>query len=610
MYSVKAWTDLNNPQDENPYDDLLSKTIELDFFHDVGIKEIISPPPQRSLCAHQHWWYAFNCSGDLVRWYPETGLMEYIAYIGMLFPQACTLIGDILWFCDPVGKIYTIDLSTLEYRYVGNVGLGELVGLSYHKKSKVMYGASSNNLYTINMNTGKPTLVGPFHQLGYYMISIDCDKDGNMYGYDFNHDQSRTYKINLTNGYATPLGFTGLNLMYGRYMDYDYDHGKMYACGFNNDTQQDELYEINLETGHFNYLTTLPGNCHFFLFVIPYTFPERYVPLGSQDIDVIAENIGTFPELNLTCYAEIYEFITNCTNGTLVYEDNITNIDIEQPLGGNKTLYFSSYNFATEGLYSLFLSIPDNDDDYTINNNVSLGIGADGTPPTSTYKLSPATPNGNNSWYVSDVTVTLNAVDPRIGCDMDGSGVKEIKYTISNGASGSVPGDHGTFKIHNDGTNIEVKYWAVDNVGNEEAKHTFYVNMDQTKPVVPEDISYYAFKENRVWYVTLSVNCIDVTSGMDRVEWAINDVVQNITIGPGLTYTWTIQWSSILHSSGITIMATAYDKAGNSDFVKIKGSDVNAQSYPYLQCQQFQQSSNNQNLLVSLLLKQMAKQDV
>jgi hypothetical protein len=329
------------------------------------------------------------------------------------------------------------------------------------------------------------------------------------------------------------------------------------------------------------------------------TSPNIYIRPGNQNINAIIENIGTFPEQDMTCYAEIYEYITNCTNGTLVYEDNIINIDIEQPLGGTETLTFDDYNFSTEGVYCLDLNLVDDNDDYPDNNQMTYVIGADSTPPTSTHILSPANPDGDNNWYVSNVTVTLNAADPSIGCDINGSGVKEIKYTI-NGVPGSVPSKTGTFKIHDDGTNIQVQYWAVDNVENTETKHTFYINMDQTKPVVPEDISYSAFKENREWYVTLSVNCTDVTSGMDRVEWAINDIVQETTPGSGPLYTWTFEWGVV---DPPIFKAIAYDKAGNSDFVTINGSDI--KSNPFSQSSQ--QSSNNQNTLGNLLLKQMIK---
>ncbi|MBA7636884.1 hypothetical protein ES703_44512 [subsurface metagenome] len=37
------------------------------------------------------------------------------------------------------------------------------------------------------------------------------------------------------------------------------------------------------------------------------------------------------------------------------------------------------------------------------------------TPPVTTCTLNPPEPNGNNSWYVSDVEVTLNATDDMSG---------------------------------------------------------------------------------------------------------------------------------------------------------------------------------------------------
>ncbi len=50
----------------------------------------------------------------------------------------------------------------------------------------------------------------------------------------------------------------------------------------------------------------------------------------------------------------------------------------------------------------------------------------DVTPPTTTYTLNPAVPDGNNSWYVSPVQIQLNATDLE-------SGVKNINYRIDGG---------------------------------------------------------------------------------------------------------------------------------------------------------------------------------
>lgn len=48
------------------------------------------------------------------------------------------------------------------------------------------------------------------------------------------------------------------------------------------------------------------------------------------------------------------------------------------------------------------------------------------TPPTTTYSINPAAPNGSNGWYVTPVTITLNATD------LD-SGVSSVNYRINNG---------------------------------------------------------------------------------------------------------------------------------------------------------------------------------
>ena len=45
------------------------------------------------------------------------------------------------------------------------------------------------------------------------------------------------------------------------------------------------------------------------------------------------------------------------------------------------------------------------------------GFSADNdpTPPVTTISLNPGDPDGDNGWYVSDVTITLNATDNETG---------------------------------------------------------------------------------------------------------------------------------------------------------------------------------------------------
>jgi hypothetical protein len=293
--------------------------------------------------------------------------------------------------------------------------------------------------------------------------------------------------------------------------------------------------------------------------------PWTYIHPGIQDIEGLATNLGTFPELDLTCWAEIYDYIDDPQNGTLLYEDNITNIDLDEPLGGTQTLVFNDFNFNREGIYGLFLNMPDENDDKPRNNGVARGIFVDDTNPISSHTLDPADPDGDNDWYVSDVEVTLTAYDPEVlGVS---SGVKEIKYKVNNGVIKTIKGNHGTFVEDTDKDNLPIEYWAIDNVGNEEAHHTFTINMDQTDPII--DMTFKWCNTpccSDGWLMIYNVNATDATSGMNRVRFLLNGLEQDVISGPGPEYSW-----SFVYYGGLkfTITAEGYDNAGNMAYDEI-----------------------------------------
>ena len=406
------------------------------------------------------------------------------------------------------------------------------------------------------------------------MISMDCDHDGNMYGYDLNFENSKLFSIDLATGKAIVIGNTGVSMNYAQDMAYDWWDETMYACVFNYDTYKGEFHCVNLETGKFTYLDTLHEGHQTTCFAIPgYPCLKTYIQPGNESIEAIALNIGTFPETDMTSHAEIYEYITNCTNGTLVYTDNITDIDILKPLVGEEKLIFDKYNFAVEGFYSLFLNITDNNDDYPSNNLYSIEIGCDGTPPTSWHELDPPEPDGLNGWYVSDLEVTLSAEDPSIGCGQSGSGVEEIKYTV-NGKQGIIYGDYGKFTLNEDCEDIEIVYWAVDHVGNKETQHhTFTIDMDQTPPDV--NLTYKCRGKKPSYELILTATATDNTSGMERVEFYLNEELQKIITGPGPEYIYTTLW--VAPPSKIW-KAIAYDMAGLNAYDIVKNPKLNINS--------------------------------
>jgi hypothetical protein len=277
---------------------------------------------------------------------------------------------------------------------------------------------------------------------------------------------------------------------------------------------------------------------------------DRYIAPGSHPIGGTVRNDGTYPETGLTCTVTL----KNETGATLW--DNDTAVDLPTPLGGTQTLSFAPYTFS-QGLFELEFSLPLGNDFDPDNNVMDIGIGVDGTAPTSTHTLNPATPDGLGGYYVSDLTVTLNAAD---GTELYQSGVKEIKYRVNGGAIQTISGASGSFVYSGpDDDNIDVEYWAIDNVDNEGAHHTFDFDMDQTVPDI--DLAYEVTGGSALegWDFVFTATATDDTSGMDRVEFYLNDVLQDTVPGPGPTYQWGFTYYGGLV---ITIRATGFDVAG------------------------------------------------
>ena len=295
-----------------------------------------------------------------------------------------------------------------------------------------------------------------------------------------------------------------------------------------------------------------------------------YIQPGTEGIEALAKNYGTFQELDLTCYAEIWEYITDPDNGTLQYEDEVTNIDLDTPLVGTENLVFNDFTFADEGRYGLFLDMP-NDDDVSANNKKSWGVGVDNTEPESSHTLDPALPDGENDWYVSDLEVAVEASDPLVA-DVS-SGVAEIRYKVGTGGWETITGSSGTFAItqEDDGDDVPVEYYAVDKVGNEEEPHhTFTVDMDQTACDIDFTYEVTGGSPSEGWEITFTAVATDDTSGMDRVEFYLNGLLQETVTGPGPIYEWIILYHIL---PNVIFTAEGYDIAGNMAYDEIENPD-------------------------------------
>lgn len=163
---------------------------------------------------------------------------------------------------------------------------------------------------------------------------------------------------------------------------------------------------------------------------------------------------------------------------------------------------------------------------------------SDTTAPTTTATLDPSSPDGDNNWYVSDVTVTLSAED-----NSGGSGVDSTTYEIDGGSTQTYS---APFTVSDNGEHT-VTFRSEDNDGNVESDQSVTFKIDQTKPTIDGTATPAANSDG--WNnedVSITFECDDATSGIASCDGDTTLTDETDT-------------------TGVTVAGTATDNAGNSD---------------------------------------------
>jgi len=287
----------------------------------------------------------------------------------------------------------------------------------------------------------------------------------------------------------------------------------------------------------------------------PYVPPSVWPP-ATYPVKATVKNIGvTFPEIDIPVEAKI----THVDNSTVIYDETIT---IAGPLapGASVSVTFPDvtiYNLtAWEGKYKVEIWTALGSDEVPGNNKKSMTfqIGIiDVIPPITNHSITGTM--GLEGWYVSNVVITLTAIDPappvKFG-PKPPSGVAHTYYKL-HAADPWILYTGSPVIVNTSGT-YELFYYSDDVAGNVEAqKGPFNFKMDKTAPTITLTVmSLNALKTK--WLLNATV--ADANSGVAKVEFYVDDVlVGNATAYP---YTYTYK------GKGKVAQAIVYDHAGNS----------------------------------------------
>ena len=145
----------------------------------------------------------------------------------------------------------------------------------------------------------------------------------------------------------------------------------------------------------------------------------------------------------------------------------------------------------------------------------SSRIRIDKTAPTCTVTRNKANPDGNNDWYKTNVTLTINRND------VNGSGDRAVNSPVSYGvyATNSENYDNKANKTQSDISKVTWYGFVKDEAGNKSTCNSGSFKVDTTAPTCTVNKSGTAGRNN--WYrsnVKLSLSTNDNMSGVDTYD--------------------------------------------------------------------------------------------
>ena len=140
-------------------------------------------------------------------------------------------------------NIYTVDPSDGTMTLVGSSGVS-IVSLAYDEVNHILYGASGATLYRVDTSTGAATFIGNF---GGSILMVDIAYgDGALYGHCILTDSM--YTIDVNTALPTLIGTIGYDTNFAQGMEYDKDNDRLFLA-ICLDSDETAVAEVDVATG-------------------------------------------------------------------------------------------------------------------------------------------------------------------------------------------------------------------------------------------------------------------------------------------------------------------------------------------------------------------------
>ena len=226
------------------------------------------------------------------------------------------------------GQLYEINPLTCDWKIIGGGGV-DLNGIAYDPIDAEIYACTYDGLYNVDRETGEQDFIGRFEGGVLNMISLACDADGKLYGWDL---ADNLFTINKNTGSATLVGPLGIDLSYASDGDFHKEDDILYITTYTSNLES-YLYECDEDTGDCTLIGQFKYNNEVTLFAIPWNSPPaadfNWIPEHPDTGETVLfdGSLSSDPDDNIVLYVwdwdndGIYDESNAIPTTTHIYEE-------------------------------------------------------------------------------------------------------------------------------------------------------------------------------------------------------------------------------------------------------------------------------------------------